>query len=619
MTSAQSTRILDRARQAQPGWAALSVSQRCKYLGQLRRAIAADCESIANTIAGETSKPLLDALSGDVMVTLEMMRYYESRAAKILRARRIGKPAFFFRRTRFEVRYEPHGVALIIGPSNYPFQLSMVPLITALAAGNAVVLKVSERTPATAALIARLCAEAELPDSLVQTVDGGPADSIALIDSHPDIVFFTGSSRNGQMVAERAAQHLIPAILELGGKDAALVFADCNLARAVEGIAYGAFANAGRVCVGIKRIFIQECIYEEFMHRLRERLARLTVKPSLHADLCPLPEQDSRLLRAQIEDALARGATLRWPSDRSSLGRTPVLLSDVPPQSRLLTEESFGPVLCLVPFRDEAEALAAANESEFALSSSVWTSNMRRARRVAAALSAPSCAVNDVIRIIANPHAPFGGNGLSGYGRYHGPEGLHAFSRSKTLMIAAGRRSREINWFPFSARTCQQLAGLLRLRHGGLQSIARMARILLALMACCLTAGAQQPARTHVDLDIRLAPHAHGELAYLVFSSSKGFPNDTRSAVRGDFLPIPPGAARMHVDMDLPPGTYAVSVFEDLNGNHKLDRNLLGIPREPVGASNNPRPRMGPPRFDECSLHVAEKTETMTIYLVSGL
>src|SRR4051794_19295899 len=153
-TSAE--QIIGRARSAQPAWAALGVSRRCAILARLRRAIALQCESIADVIANETSKPLLDALSGDVLVTLEMMRYHEAHAASILHSRRVGKPAFFFSGARFETNFEAHGVALIFAASNYPFQLSMVPAITALAAGNAVVLKCSERTPATAALIARL-------------------------------------------------------------------------------------------------------------------------------------------------------------------------------------------------------------------------------------------------------------------------------------------------------------------------------------------------------------------------------------------------------------------------------------------------------------------------------
>src|SRR3954453_5692174 len=215
--------ILARARSAQPEWSALGVSRRCAILALLRRVIASQCESIADSIARETSKPLLDALSGDVLVTLEMMRFHEAHAVRILRSQRVSRPAFFFAGTRFETYYEAHGVALIFGPSNYPFQLSMVPLVTALVAGNAVVLKCSERTPATAALIARLCAHAGFPPDLVQVLHDGPEESAALIDARPDIIFFTGSSRHGQMVAERAAKHLIPVILELGGKDGTLV------------------------------------------------------------------------------------------------------------------------------------------------------------------------------------------------------------------------------------------------------------------------------------------------------------------------------------------------------------------------------------------------------------
>src|SRR6185437_14342662 len=150
--------------------------------------------------------------------------------------------------------------------------------------------KCSERTPETAALIAQLCARANLPRDLVQVLHDGPEQSAALIDARPDFVFFTGSSRNGQQVAQRAAKHLIPAVLELGGKDAVLVFADCHLERAVEGITYGAFSNAGRVCVSVKRVYVEASIHDEFLARLKHRISTLRVNTDLDADLCPLPE-----------------------------------------------------------------------------------------------------------------------------------------------------------------------------------------------------------------------------------------------------------------------------------------------------------------------------------------
>src|ERR1700679_3291598 len=215
MISLAADQVLTRAGEAQRSWETLSVSRRCSFLGEMRREIAHNCESIAASIAREASKPLLDSLSGDVLVTLEQLKYYEAHAARILRARRVGKPWFFFRGAHFESHFEPHGVALVFGPSNYPLQLSMIPLATALIAGNAVVLKCSERTPETATLIQSICAKASLPRHLVQVLHDKPGQSAALIEARPDLISFTGSSHHGRQIAEHAAKHLIPTILEL--------------------------------------------------------------------------------------------------------------------------------------------------------------------------------------------------------------------------------------------------------------------------------------------------------------------------------------------------------------------------------------------------------------------
>lgn len=621
MTRLTAEQILGRARRAQPAWATLGVTGRCAFLGDLRREITGQCESVAETIAQETSKPLLDALSGDVLVTLEHIRFCEARAEKTLQTQRPDKPAFLYRGADFETHFEPHGVVLVFGPSNYPFQLAVIPLVTALAAGNAVVLKCSESTPQTAARIEELCAKAGLPDGLVQVVWDTPEQSAELIDARPDLIFFTGSSINGQRVAERAAKNVIPVILELGGKDASLVFADCHIERAVEGITYGAFSNTGRVCVAVKRAYVEGSIYDEFLARLKQRIEGLQIGADYDCDFIPL-RQDQRVeLVSQVGDAISLGATLQYPKDWLQAGEMPVILTDVPPQARILNEESFGPVLCVAPFRTEAEAITLANASAFALSSSIWTSSRERARGVALQLSAGSCAINSVISVIANPYAPFGGNKLSGYGRYHGPEGLLAFSRTKTIMFSRSRKVRDINWFPFTSRTRRQLAGLLRFRHGatGLAGLVSRAFLLL-IMGMILTTGAaaETRAESHLSVEVHLPANAHGELAYLVFDSSSGFPNDRSKAIRHGFVPIPPGARQLTIDASLPPGTYAVSVYEDMNSNHRLDYNLLGIPREPVGASNNPQPHFGPPRFEECSFHLGVTGQSITINLVSG-
>ncbi|HEX2917146.1 MAG TPA: aldehyde dehydrogenase family protein, partial [Edaphobacter sp.] len=527
MTEATPVQILARARAAQTAWAALPISRRSAILGDLRHQIAVHCEMIADTIACETSKPLLDALSGDVLVTLEHLRYCESYAARILRPHRVRKPFFVFRGARFESYFEPHGVALIFGPSNYPFQLSVVPLTTALAVGNAVVLKCSERTPETAALIAQLCAKASLPVDLVQVLCDDPEQSAALIEARPDFIFFTGSSRHGQSISQQAAKLLIPTLLELGGKDASLVFADCNIDRTVEGIVYGAFSNSGRVCVAVKRAYIEASIYDKLLPRLKQRISNLRVGTDGDTDLCPLSENTQSDLREQVEDALVRGATLHWPLDRDAIAHEPTLLSDVPSDARILTEESFGPVLCVGRFQDEAEAVSLANASPFALSSSIWSADQKRARRIASQLSAGSCSINDVIRIAANPYAAFGGNRSSGHGRYHGPEGLRAFSRVKTILLASHRRTREINWFPFTSRTRRQLAGLIRFRHTATGRLGRLRRMLLPLLLSAVLPGtfaAQSTPQTHLSINVRLTQKAHGQLGYLIFAAPSGFP-----------------------------------------------------------------------------------------------
>ena len=337
------------------------------------------------------------------------------------------------------------------------------------------------------------------------------------------------------------------------------------------------------------------------------------------ADFLPMTEDAQSDVRAQVEDALSCGATLHWPQDRATVAYEPTLLTDVPTEARILIEESFGPVLCVASFRDEAEAIALANASPFALSSSIWTHNQARARRVAVQLSAGSCSINDVIRNIANPHAAFGGNCLSGYGRYHGPEGLRSFSRMKTIMIASDSRTREINWFPFSSRTSHQLASLIRFRHGATGLLGRLGRLLLPLLVSAvlpLTLAAQPRAETHLTIDVHLTQQAHGELAYLIFASPSGFPGNRDKAIRHGFLPIPLNAQHLRINTDLPPGIYAVTVYEDLNNNHKLDHNFIGIPREPVGVSNNPPARFGPPHFGECSFQLGDTAQTITITLV---
>jgi acyl-CoA reductase-like NAD-dependent aldehyde dehydrogenase/uncharacterized protein (DUF2141 family) len=614
---------MGKARKAQQDWAKLPIGERVHTLRPLRHAIAQRADEILRLLREEVGKVPMDGLAGDLLVTLEQLRYYERHAAEVLRPRRRGKPWLFFEGARFVETWEPHGVALVIAPWNYPLQLAVVPMATALFAGNAVLLKCSERTPRTASLIESLCRDAGLPDGLVQVSCEPAEEASALLDAKPDIVFFTGSSGNGRSIAQRCAALLIPTVMELGGKDPALIFDSCDMERTVNGVTYGSFLNAGQVCVGIKRIYVQRSIHDRFLHAFIARVQELRRDASDESDLGSVCFEPVRLrLQRQIEEALARGARLHTEWRRDSAAMTPAVLTEVPADAGLMIEESFGPVVCIEPFEDEADAIRRANASDFALSASIWTGNRTQGERVSSQLRCGTCAVNDVIRNIGNPEAAFGGNGRSGYGRYHGVEGLRAFSRVKTVMTAGKLHKVEIHWFPFRARTFARLRAVLTLRHGSgsiakrLKDFLKMSMLILPLV-CGVCLG-EADSDGSLQLDVALPPHAHGQIAYLVLAKPGGFPDRRENALFHGFVPVAPvDAATQHLDLgSVQPGRYAVSVYLDLNGNGKLDKNWLGIPKEPVGASDNPGNHMRPPRFEECAFMHGENPQTISITLV---
>ena len=616
MTVLSACERVARARVAQREWASKGMKNRVHALRRLRKQIVADREPLVDAIVSDTGKPALDALGGDLLVTLEMTRFYERHAGQILRSRRIGRSLLFFARCRFSERFEPHGTALVFGPANYPLQLCLVPAITALYAGNAVILKVSERTPTVAEMIQEIANKASLPSDLLQVVCAEPDEAGRLIEARPDFVFFTGSSSSGKAVAARAAALGIPTLLELGGSDPAIVFADCDFDRTVEGILYGAFCNAGQVCVGVKRLFVEQPLFEKFVDALVLRTADLRVGGGHEKDLGEIPSDTLRkVLQAQVQDALSCGARLETGASATAGG--PIILSNVPAQARLMREEAFGPVLCVQPFELEQEAIALASASPFALGASVWTRDLGRGRRIARSLNAGSCAINDVIRNIANPSAAFGGNAASGYGRYHGAHGLHAFSRIKTVMENRSSKP-EINWFPLTQRKYDGLNTLIELLHRPHGWLAALRRSMhLTALAGILASSAVHAQAAHLLLQVRLPAGAHGRVAYLLFNSPRGFPqNKTKAVVHGFSNPVGHSPIETIDVGDLPPGRYAVSVYLDENDNGKLDSGLLGIPKEPVGASNNPRHRMGPPHFEDCTFSMTSSPLSLPIELV---
>ena len=324
---------------------------------------------------------------------------------------------------------EPVGVVLGIAPWNAPVILGCRAIATPLACGNTVILKASERCPRTHALIVAAFAEAGFADGVVNLVtnelDQATEVVGALID-HPAVrrINFTGSTAVGRIVAERAARNLKPVLLELGGKAPFVVLDDADLDEAVKAAAFGAFMNAGQICMATERIIVVTAIADEFAHRLAEKAASMPAAAIGQA----VDEDHVNKVQALIDDALAKGA-------RQIAGGPAMVIDGVTNAMRLYRDESFGPVVGIIRVADEEEAIRVANVSEFGLVASIFTRDAARGIRVARRIRSGICHVNGPT-VQDEPQMPFGGVGASGYGRFGGKAGIDAFTELRWITIA---------------------------------------------------------------------------------------------------------------------------------------------------------------------------------------
>jgi acyl-CoA reductase-like NAD-dependent aldehyde dehydrogenase len=462
-----------RARAAQQGWGQLSLEARIARLEGLRREIGRRTDEIADRIVAETGKPDDEALS-EVLMVLRLLRFHERKASGILAPRRV--PIGLMPGGRGQVVREPLGVIAILSPWNYPFILSMEPAATALLAGNAVVLKPSEHTPFTGAILPDLAEGAGLPEDLLLVVQGGREVGEFLVDAGPDHVHLVGGPATGRAVLRRAAEHLLPVSVELGGKDAALVLADADLDRAARGIAFGAFFNAGQTCIAIERVYVEEAVYESFLRKLTAVTNELRVGSGGNVDVGPMTlASQLRHVEAQVQDARLKGARILSggsKADPASNIFLPTILADVPQEARVLQEETFGPLLPVVPVATVEEAIVMANAHPMGLQASVWTRDLARGRAVALRLRAGGVTVNDALSHWAAPGLPMGGIGESGWSRARGAEGLLTFSRTRSLLIRGGTRKRELWWFPYGPKSRRLLRALIGWeQHGGFRGL----------------------------------------------------------------------------------------------------------------------------------------------------
>ncbi|MGW4648843.1 succinic semialdehyde dehydrogenase [Kitasatospora sp. NPDC004289] len=426
------------ARRAQKTWAALPVRHRQGVLLRFHDLLLKRQDEVLDLIQAETGKARLHAFE-EVLAAALAARHYGRKTASYLRDRRRGGAVPVLTHT-VEAR-RPKGVVGQISPWNYPLELSVGDALPAFAAGNAVVNKPDTQTALTALWARELLIEAGLPADLWQIVIGdGPVVGPEVV-AHADYVSFTGSTRTGRDVAQRAAARLIGASLELGGKNALLVLEDADLDKAAEGAVRACFSSAGQLCISIERLYVHRAVAEEFLARFTARTAALRLGGGLAygADMGSLvSERQLEVVTRHVEEAVKAGATvLTGGQARPDLGPLfyePTVLDGVTREMAVCAEETFGPVVSVYRFDTEDEAVEAANSTPYGLNSSVWTKDARRGRAVAARLHTGTVNVNEAYAAAyGSVSAPMGGMGDSGLGRRHGSDGILRYTEAQTI------------------------------------------------------------------------------------------------------------------------------------------------------------------------------------------
>src|SRR5689334_3022613 len=387
--------LVAEARAAQRAWAETPPGERAALLACAARLVVEQADELADTIVAETGKPRVEAFTSELYPALDVLTWLARRTAKVLAPERLRMTQPHLLHKRGWLTYEPLGVVGVIAPWNFPLAIPLSQTACALAAGNAVVLKPSELTPLSATHVERILRAAGVPGGLVQVAQGGPAVGAALVAGGVDKVVFTGSASTARTVAAAAGERLVPVTLELGGKDPMLVLDDADLARAVDGALWGSFLNCGQVCSGVERIYVEGPLYEPFLEELARRARALR----LGEEVGPLITESARTrVEGLVADAVERGAAVHAggrAAERTGWFYEPTVLSGVGADARIEREEIFGPVVSVARVADERAAIAAANDSPYALGASVWTRDAARARRVAGRLRAGSVWHND--------------------------------------------------------------------------------------------------------------------------------------------------------------------------------------------------------------------------------
>ncbi len=422
------------AHQAKRTWKELGATKRIQLLRPFYNEFEKNKEKIALLITREMGKPMAESKE-EVIEGLEFVKYEFDHGASYLK----DEIACQDTESVSRVIFEPRGVAAVILPWNYPFLMFLWGVIPNLIAGNVVVVKHSEQCPLSGKLMAEIMELGDLPKGVFSEIYGDGVQGKYLISQNIDLIWFTGSSKVGTHLYEIAGQKFIKAILEMGGSSPALVFEDADLNSAAEGVYKKRFYNCGQICNAAKRLIVHESIFKSMVDKIKHVIeSKIVGDPEDEkTDIGSLvSKKQLEVLVSQVEDAVSRGAQVvvggKVPESLKGVYYLPTLLTNITPEMKVWSEEVFGPVLSIVPFKTEEEAIALANDTRFGLGAYIYTQDAERARRVASRIEAGMIKINQGES--SEPCCPFGGYKLSGMGREHGKYGYYELCQTKAVV-----------------------------------------------------------------------------------------------------------------------------------------------------------------------------------------
>jgi acyl-CoA reductase-like NAD-dependent aldehyde dehydrogenase len=448
-----------RAKQAAGWWQELGFKGRKERLDAWKAILARRMPELAEVMHKENGKPVGDAQL-ELLLAIDHIAWAGKNAARVLGSRKVSAGMLMANQAA-SLEYQPLGVVGVIGPWNYPVFTPMGSIAYALAAGNTVVFKPSEYTPAVGTWLVESFAEVVPDPAVLQVVTGLGETGAALCRAGVDKIAFTGSARTGKKVMAACAENLVPVLMECGGKDAMIVDDDADVVAAADAALWGGMANAGQTCIGIERVYATEKAYDGFLAALTEKAKGVTAGSSYGH--ITMPSQID-IIREHIADALAKGGTAVTGGQIDGTLVQPTILTGVPEDSLAVQEETFGPTITVTKVKNAAEAITLSNATTYGLAGAVF--GKKRGVEIARQLRSGMTSVNSVLAFAGVPGLPFGGSGDSGFGRIHGDDGLREFTRAKAITRQRFALPVALMSFDRTPKTDALLVKAVRFLHG---------------------------------------------------------------------------------------------------------------------------------------------------------